>query len=378
MTRAPLQKQVLSDIVNQNKGHLICLSACLGNEVSRILLQRNAFLQDVKKYKRLLQDKNKLTKQSIENYTSQYEVAIENYNNIQGDLEEYFTFYLGLFGEDFYLELQPSNSPDQVYVNKELILLAKQLNIKWIVTSDSHYKSLQDREVHKAYLNSKSGDREVDDFYATTYLMEKEELVNYLINNGIDFDDALLALSNTQEIYNKCEVYKLEKGFQIPKIDVSNSLNVLKSKNSIKQLIAEIDLNKYNSIKTFLQTDNEQDKYYIYSCLDGLIDKKIPATEEVISRINLEIEELIELSKALQATLSQYYVATQKIIELMWNEGDSFVGPGRGSVGCWFTAYLMDITDTNALEWELPFWRLKCINLLMLQNMIKNFVNLIA
>lgn len=384
MTRVPLEKSTLYKIVSQNKGHLICSSACLGNELSRILLQRNAYAQDIRKYKKILQDKSKLTKLSLENFSNEYEEAVKNYNSIQEDLEEYFNFYLNLFKDDFYLELQPSNQPDQVYVNKELIKLGKKLNIKWIITTDSHYKSLNDRKVHKAYLKSKDGEREIDDFYATTYLMDKEEIVNYLINNQISFEDAVLALSNTKEIYDKCEYYTLEKGYQIPKINVSEKLNKLKNDEDILDLVSNINLDNYESIKEFLSTDNEQDCYYVYSSLKGLIDKEIKekgkssikvyiddkenllkplptvkySLNDALKRINSECEELFEISKELNASLSQYYISMQQIIDLVWTDGDSFVGPGRGSVGCWYTAYLMDITDTNAMEWSLPQWRL--------------------
>lgn len=356
---------------------------CLGNELSRILLQRNAYAQDIRKYKKILQDKSKLTKLSLENFSNEYEEAVKNYNSIQEDLEEYFNFYLNLFKDDFYLELQPSNQPDQVYVNKELIKLGKKLNIKWIITTDSHYKSLADRKVHKAYLNSKDGEREVDDFYATTYLMEKEIIISYLINNQITFEDAVLALSNTKEIYDKCQYYTLEKGYQIPKINVSQKLSKLKNDEDILNLISNINLDEYGSIKEFLLTNNEQDCYYVYSSLKGLIDKEIKekgkssikvyiddkdnllkplptvkySLNDALKRINSECEELFEISKELKANLSQYYISMQQIIDLVWTDGDSFVGPGRGSVGCWYTAYLMDITDTNAMEWNLPQWR---------------------
>lgn len=375
--------------LNVNNSHSFSVSSvivhnCLGNELSRILLQRNAYAQDIRKYKKILQDKSKLTKLSLENFSNEYEEAVKNYNSIQEDLEEYFNFYLNLFKDDFYLELQPSNQPDQVYINKELIKLGKKLNIKWIITTDSHYKSLNDRKVHKAYLKSKDGEREIDDFYATTYLMDKEEIVNYLINNQISFEDAVLALSNTKEIYDKCEYYTLEKGYQIPKINVSEKLNNLKNDENILDLVSNINLDDYRSIKEFLSTDNEQDCYYVYSSLKGLIDKEIKekgkssikvyiddkenllkplptvkySLSDALKRIDSECEELLEISKELKASLSQYYVSMQQIIDLVWTDGDSFVGPGRGSVGCWYTAYLMDITDTNAMEWNLPQWRL--------------------
>ena len=85
-----------------------------------------------------------------------------------------------LFGKDnFYLELQPSKSREQIYVNRQLIGLSNLLDIPYIITTDSHYLKKEDRKVHKAYLNAQNGDREVDDFYTTTYMMSTEEIESY-------------------------------------------------------------------------------------------------------------------------------------------------------------------------------------------------------
>ena len=86
-----------------------------------------------------------------------------------------------IFGkEDFYFEMQPSKNKDQIYVNNELIKLSNELDIKYIITNDAHYLKKEDRPIHKAFLNAQQGDREVDDFYATTYLMSDEEIREYM------------------------------------------------------------------------------------------------------------------------------------------------------------------------------------------------------
>lgn len=49
-----------------------------------------------------------------------------------------------------------------------------------IFATDAHYL-LKDRYVHKAYLNSKDGDREIDDFYSYAHLMGNEEAFDNLL-----------------------------------------------------------------------------------------------------------------------------------------------------------------------------------------------------
>lgn len=46
----------------------------------------------------------------------------------------------------------------------------------------------------------------------------------------------------------------------------------------------------------------------------------------------------------------------RKLLQIVWDTG-SLVGPGRGSVGCFYTAYLLDITQIDPIKYELPYWR---------------------
>ena len=59
-----------------------------------------------------------------------------------------------------------------------------------VIGTDAHYLKKEDRFVHKAYLNSKSGEREVDDFYEYSYLQTEEEIINHLRQSN--FDDTFI------------------------------------------------------------------------------------------------------------------------------------------------------------------------------------------
>ena len=134
-------------IVGANPGHVIASSACLGGCLPKQLL----------KYEQ--------TK------------SIELYNKIVN----WATQIGNIFGKDnFYIELQPSATNEQTLANRLLINFAKEQGFKYIITTDSHYLKKEDRLIHKAYLNAQDGDREVDAFYMTTYMMGTEELENHL------------------------------------------------------------------------------------------------------------------------------------------------------------------------------------------------------
>ena len=170
--RVPTLKTELAEIVNKYKGHLIAPTACIGGELST-----NALLFSQAKRASLFQE------------------AQAYYNNIISFVE----YCLDLFGEDFYIECAPSNQKDQIEVNQELRSIAHHFGIKMTVGTDAHYLTKEDRYVHKAYLTSKDGDREVDSFYEFARLMTpdecrellklsfySDEIVDEIFNNSLE------------------------------------------------------------------------------------------------------------------------------------------------------------------------------------------------
>jgi DNA polymerase-3 subunit alpha len=63
-------------------------------------------------------------------------------------------FVIGLFGEDFYIELPPGASKEQIIVNTKLFQIAKIYNVKCEISCDSHYLRKEDRYLHEAFLKT--------------------------------------------------------------------------------------------------------------------------------------------------------------------------------------------------------------------------------
>ena len=51
--------------------------------------------------------------------------------------------------------------------------------------------------------------------------------------------------------------------------------------------------------------------------------------------------------------MCDYFTVVQKVIDLIWSEGDSLVGIGRGSAGCYVTNFLLGITGIDPQREEL-------------------------
>jgi DNA polymerase-3 subunit alpha len=192
MERVPTTKNELKEIVNKYPGHLIATTACIGGELSSdALMYAKAEIAEEWNLAAIYKQK----------------------------IIDFIMYCKELFGEDFYIECAPSTSGDQRLVNSKLYSIAKCFDIKMVVGTDAHYLTKNDRLIHKAYLNSKEGDREVDSFYEFTYLMDSEEVDELL---KLCFPDGVVdwILDNTLEVQNKIEEYSLERKQIIPKVEV--------------------------------------------------------------------------------------------------------------------------------------------------------------
>lgn len=311
MERVPTLKSDLERVVKSNPGHLISTTACLGGELGKSLL------------------------------------AGENYY-------PFLKWNQQLFGKDFYLEMQPGLSEDQIKLNQEIIKLKHELGIKATVACDVHYLKQEDREIHAAYLNSRSDEeRELGDFYESTWLMTNEQ-IHQRMDDQIGYDEVEEALKCSLEIGSRVEEYDLYcptivPGADIPEFELSDFFGNY--------------YDRYEYIDKFAHSDNVYDRYLLKLIEDGYYEK-IPYTTfgkqkffETLDRIEVELKEMWLVTEKLGTSISSYYISTLELVNIMWEEGDSLVGVARGSVTGMFTMYLIGITQMNPMQWGLPHWR---------------------
>ena len=180
LERVPTLKSELQEIMKKYKGHIIATTACIGGELSTNLLGLALA--------RKAQDK---------------EAEREYYNKAC----TFINFCIDTFGkDDFYIECAPSPKEDQVLVNKQLLNVAHAFNLKMVVGTDAHYLKKEDRFVHKAFLNSKDGEREVDDFYEYSYMQSPEEVRDHLSASMSDRDIDWI-FENSLEVKEKIDFY---------------------------------------------------------------------------------------------------------------------------------------------------------------------------
>ena len=108
-------------------------------------------------------------------------------NNDIEKAEEIAMWHKNLFGEDYYLEIQPNGLPEQVLVNQKLIEMSKKLDIPLVATNDAHYLKKEDAYNHEILLCIQTGKRMTDEDRMRMgtdefYVKSPEEMMEYFKN----------------------------------------------------------------------------------------------------------------------------------------------------------------------------------------------------
>ena len=321
MERVPTLKTELKEVMQRYKGHVIATSACIGGELStNVLLMKKSEEIDDMEGRRFY------------------------YNNIV----DFIDYCLDIFGDDFYIECAPSTVSDQILVNKTLQRIAEVYNIKMTVGTDSHYLEAKDRFVHKSYLNSKNGDREVDSFYEFSRLMDPTECRTLL---KYSFDDEFITtiFNNSNELMKKIEFFSLEQHQDIPRVEVKDYPKTTPTWDK------HID-DEYPTLRALYNSDDVQERYWINECANAL--NKIGKNQDKRYWDRLEEEARVKkiIGEKLNTCMFAYPNTLKHYIDLFWKCG-STVGAGRGSACSGLNHYLLGITQLDPIEWDLPFWR---------------------
>lgn len=303
MRRVPTYYQDLVEIIGKNPGHIIGSTACLGGALPTQLLKQS-----------VTNDFNLLEK---------IKIWIMQMDNIFGH-------------GNFFFELQPSHNNEQIYVNRKLIELSVEFDIPYIITTDSHYLKAEDRNIHKAYLNAQNGDREVDDFYATTYMMNTEELESYM---RLTEEELQFAYENILKIKDMCEDYSLMKPLKIPELKWKTHKYY-----SIENIYTKIPwLNK------FVNSDFSGDRELALAIVEKIAEDSSLQNQEAYDEINQNLEATWVSSEVNKTHWSSYFLNLEKIIDVCWDAG-TLIGPGRGSGVGFILLYILGITQINPLR----------------------------
>lgn len=232
--------------------------------------------------------------------------------------------FVDIFGDDYYIEIQPykvDNKLSQEKVNRGLMKLADELGIKCILTSDSHYGSKEDFPTYLKMHEIAKHNYNIEATYGERYMpSEKDIRKRFIKMHGNDVTDAISyskqMCENLQEINEKIEDDILEQlPLELPEYR--------EGRDSYKLLLKQVQ----SGLK-------EKGKY----------------TKKYIERCKKELE----IIKA--HGFADYFLIVADYVKWAKEQG-IVVGPGRGSVCNCQVAYAAGITEVDSLKYGLDFRR---------------------
>lgn len=254
---------------------------------------------------------------------------------------------ISIFGENFYLELQPHNlktddgKVDQIKLNNTLIKYARQKGLKYVATSDAHYLDSDHAKYHDMMLAIKDK-KAVDDpdrfryGVQDMYLKSHDEIIEFF---GREI--AEVAMSNSVHIAEMCEepTYLEPKGPRLPRFPIEE----------------EKDYDQFKSWYSKQDQKVSEDKAYLrFQCMKSFKKKFADLENEKKKEYWERVK--YELSILEARDFSSYMLIVADYIN--WSKENGIpVGPGRGSAGGSIVSYLTGITSVNPMDYGLLFER---------------------
>lgn len=239
--------------------------------------------------------------------------------------EELLKWWLDVFGEDYYIELQrhrgletiDNTGKSQEDVNQVLLTFAKKYNIKVIATNDAHYINEDDARAHDILLCVNTGKKMSEpgrfQFPSTDFYFKTQQEMSRI------FYDLPAAIDNTNEIFDKITAPNLSRDVLLPNFPVPQGFK-------------------------------DQTSYLRHLVMEGAKERYINITPEVQQRLDWELSVIDKMG------FNGYFLIVQDFIKAARQMKVS-VGPGRGSGAGSAVAYCLTITNIDPLKYNLLFER---------------------
>jgi DNA polymerase-3 subunit alpha len=241
------------------------------------------------------------------------------------EAEKELKWWLDLFGEDYYIELQrhrgleniDGTGVSQEDINQQLLHFAEKHNVKVIATNDSHYVEEEDWAPHDILLcvntNSLLEEEKRFKFPSSDFFFKTQSEMGQL------FHDVPASLDNTMEIYDKIEKLTLARDVLLPAYPLPEGIKT--QDDLLRKMTYEGAKKRYSTI-----------------------------TPEIKERLDFE------LSVIKQSGYPGYFLIVQDFTNTARKMGVA-VGPGRGSAAGSAVAYCIGITNVDPIKYDLLFER---------------------
>ncbi|MGA1304133.1 MAG: DNA polymerase III subunit alpha [Cyanobium sp.] len=235
-------------------------------------------------------------------------------------------WYQGVFGDDYFLEIQDHGGPEDRLVNVEMARIGEELGIDLIATNDAHYLSSGDVEAHDALLCVLTGKLISDEkrlrYTGTEYLKSEAEM-GRLFADHLEPATIARAIENTGKVAEKVEDYDILGRYQMPRFPIPDG-------HTSVSYLKEVALAGLRD-RLKLQSDEEPEPLYQ-------------------ERLLFELDVMEEMG------FPTYFLVVWDYIRFARENGIA-VGPGRGSAAGSLVAYALGITTIDPVKHGLLFER---------------------
>ena len=245
--------------------------------------------------------------------------------------ENEFKWWLNIFQDDYYVELQRHGMAEQEKVNQVLLRFAKKYNVKVIASNDSHYVDQSDFNAHDILLCINTGEK-----LSTPAIREFSD-------DDVNMRDKRFAFPNDQFYFKTTD--EMSKVFHDMEEAIDNT-------NEIVDKVELLDLKRDILLPHFKVPSNfeSQDAYLDHLTWEGAHKRYSEITPEIDERLRFELFTIRTMGFA------GYFLIVSDFIKA-GRELGVFIGPGRGSAAGSVVAYCIGITNIDPIKYRLLFER---------------------
>ncbi len=256
----------------------------------------------------------------------------------EASAEKEFQWWHQQFGDDYFIEIQRHNIPEQEKINARLLQYAAKYNVPIIATNDSHYTDITDSNAHDILLCINTGEKQstpgYDDFVNDDVQVKNRRFKfpnnNFYFKSPEEmsqlFSDLPEAIDNTNRIVDRVEYLNLKKDILLPAFPIPTAFQQHEDNN----------LNQWEYLK--------------HITYEGARSRYGELNTETTERIDFELFTIKTMGFA------GYFLIVSDFIKAGREKG-VFIGPGRGSAAGSVVAYCIGITNIDPMKYNLLFER---------------------
>lgn len=248
--------------------------------------------------------------------------------------EEALQWWLDLFGDDFYLEINRHDLDEENHLNEVLMGFAEKYNVKMIAANELFYLDEEDSKAHDVLICIKENEKQSTPIGRGRGFRPGLKNSKYYFKDQRAMKEAFTdlpeAIENITELIDKVEEFKLERDVLLPKFEIPEEF-----------------INPEDETDGGKRGENAYLRHLTY---EGATRRYEEITDEIRERLDFELATIENTG------YPGYFLIVQDFTSEARRMGVS-VGPGRGSAAGSAVAYCIGITNVDPIAYDLLFER---------------------